>query len=91
MERCGRADWCVDRVSALRVVFYAVYSHEAGTYFRFHNLARALQQRGHAVTVRTGDFDSASAERVEERDGVRYEILPVTRGARFFEIGRAHV
>lgn len=71
-------------MSALRVVFYAVYSHAAGTYFRFHNLARALQRRGHLVTVRTGDLDSTTATRTEERDGVRYEILPVTRGARFF-------
>jgi len=87
MVRCARADWFVDRVSALRVVFYAVYCHEAGTYFRFHNLARALQRRGHVVTVRAGDFDSTAAARTEERDGVRYEILPVTRGARFFGRG----
>ena len=60
----------------LRIHFYVNYSHLGGTYFRFHNLAVGLTQLGHRVTVYACDFDRASLNRTEIRDGVPYVIRP---------------
>ncbi len=60
----------------LRIHFHVNYSHPGGTYFRFHNLAVGLTQLGHQVTVYACDFDRASLNRTEIRDGVPYVIRP---------------
>ena len=71
----------------LTVHFFTHYCHPAGTYFRFHNLARALRNLGHDVTVFAGDADTSASMRHEVREGVPYHILPDWRGARVFGAG----
>lgn len=68
----------------LTIRFVAGYSVEAGTYFRVHNLARGLRNRGHDVTVHAVDVDVTSRTRVEQRDGVPYHLMPESRGLRYF-------
>ena len=70
--------------SSLTVHFFTHYCHPAGTYFRFHNLARALCNLGHNVTVFAGDADTSASKRDEVREGVLYHIHPDWRGARVF-------
>lgn len=64
--------------------FFAAYSHTAGTYLRFHNLAVALRRRGHAIRVLTADLDPRSSSRSEIRDGVPYDIVHGSRAMRLF-------
>jgi glycosyltransferase involved in cell wall biosynthesis len=52
------------------------YCHPAGTYFRWHNLAVALQMHGHTVDVFAGDLDYKGKKRIEVRDGITYYIVP---------------
>src|SRR4051794_2997078 len=61
---------------------------EGGTYFRTHHLARALSSLGHTVCVFGIDQDPRSKERQESRSGVRYHIVPSSRGQRIF--GQEH-
>jgi glycosyltransferase involved in cell wall biosynthesis len=68
----------------LRIAFFVQYSHKAGTYFRWHNLAIALQNSGHIVDVYAGDFNYKAKARVEVREGVRYFITPSFFTSRFF-------
>ena len=68
----------------LRVHFFTQYSHEQGTYFRFHNLAVGLTRIGHRVTVFSGDLDFRARERAEERDGVQYHIVPDYKTSHYF-------
>lgn len=70
--------------SRLRVQFLAAYTIPAGTYFRVHNLARALIHRGHDVVVRAVDPDARSASRTELRDDVPYDVIRDSRGAHRF-------
>ncbi|MBA4189054.1 MAG: hypothetical protein C0467_13735 [Planctomycetaceae bacterium] len=63
----------------LRVHFFTSYVHEQGTYFRYHNLAIGLANLGHRVTVYGCDLKRNAVARREERDGVRYEIVPECR------------
>ena len=69
----------------LQIHFYTAFIHEQGTYFRFHNLARGLQDLGQKVTVFACDQNWRARRRIEERDGVEYQILPVLPSARVFD------
>lgn len=71
----------------LRIHYYVSCAHEQGTYFRFHNLARGLQQLGHTVTIYAVDVHGEGAKRSEIRDGVRYEILPESWKVSLFSAG----
>ncbi|MBA4018965.1 MAG: hypothetical protein C0483_17490 [Pirellula sp.] len=62
---------------SLNIHYFANFCHEAGTYFRFHNLAAGLVKHGHRVTVFTCDFfDKGWKTRTELRNGVTYVIQP---------------
>jgi glycosyltransferase involved in cell wall biosynthesis len=65
---------------ALRIQFFVQFAHEQGTYFRFHNLAIALKELGHHVSVFACDHDTRSKARTELRDGICYAIVPSSRG-----------
>ena len=69
----------------LTVHFYTAFVHEQGTYFRFHNLARGLMALGQNVTIFACDQDWHTKPRTEDRDGVKYQILPVLPTARIFD------
>jgi glycosyltransferase involved in cell wall biosynthesis len=64
----------------LKVNFFVQFVHEQGTYFRFHNLARALTERGHFVQIFGCDNQRLGPRRKELRDGVTYHIIPSFRG-----------
>lgn len=68
----------------MKIAFFVQYCHEAGTYFRWHNLAKALVLNGHSVHVYAGDFNYKAAKRTENRDGVEYRITPSLISSRFF-------
>ena len=70
----------------LTIHFYTAFVHEQGTYFRFHNLARGLAALGQNVTVFACDQNRRSRPRTENRDGIEYQILPVSAAARVFDI-----
>ena len=69
----------------LTIHFYTAFVHEQGTYFRFHNLARGLAALGQNVTVFACDQNRRSRPRTENRNGIKYQILPVSAAARVFE------
>ena len=69
---------------SLKIHFFAQCVHEQGTYFRFHNLAKAIFSQGHAITIHGLDFSSSASRRSETREGVSYEIINSFPGARFF-------
>jgi glycosyltransferase involved in cell wall biosynthesis len=62
----------------LRIHFLVSFSHASGTYFRFHNLAIALNRRGHDVRVFAASYLVGSPRRKEVRDGIPYELIPET-------------
>jgi glycosyltransferase involved in cell wall biosynthesis len=64
----------------LHIHFFVQFSHEQGTYFRFHNLALGLAELGHVVAVFACDHDTASAARTELRNGIPYHIVPSSGG-----------
>ncbi len=68
----------------MKICFLVQYAHVAGTYFRWHNLAKALQQLGHEVHVYAGDFNTKSEAREENREGVSYFITPSSYTTRIF-------
>jgi len=68
----------------VRIAFFVQYCHEAGTYFRWHNLAKALVYNGNTVHVYAGDFNYKAKKRIEYRDGVEYRITPSLITARIF-------
>jgi glycosyltransferase involved in cell wall biosynthesis len=68
----------------LSIHFFVQFVYEQGTYFRFHNLAVGLTKLGHNVTIFGSDINPNSLLREELRDGVKYHIIPVFKGARFF-------
>jgi len=68
----------------LKIAFFVQYSHKAGTYFRWHNLAIALQNNGHIVDVYAGDFNYKAKYREEVREGVSYFITPSFFTSRIF-------
>lgn len=65
-----------------RIVFIAADDRQTGTYFRYHNLARALRHLGHEVTVVTQSATCRWKPRPEIRDGVPYLIQPSVPGNR---------
>ncbi|RTL49087.1 MAG: glycosyltransferase [Sphingobacteriales bacterium] len=66
----------------MRIAFFVQYNHQVGTYFRWHNLAKALQQLGHEVDVYAGDHDWKARRRTEWSDGIFYTIIPALPTAR---------
>lgn len=68
----------------MRIAFIVQYCHQAGTFFRWQNLAKALQNSGHEVVVFSGDFNWRNRRRKEVIDGVDYDIIPVALTARLF-------
>ena len=68
----------------MRIAFFVQYCHEAGTYFRWHNLAKALVLLGNEVDIYAGDFNYKAKKRIEQRDGVRYLITPSLITCRIF-------
>ena len=71
-------------MDSLRIHFLTNSIKEAGTYFRFHNLAVGLVKLGQQVTVFSCDPESYSSHREELRDGVLYRIVPSFRGKTYF-------
>jgi glycosyltransferase involved in cell wall biosynthesis len=72
------------KADSLKIAFFVNYSHKSGTYFRWQNLAIALKQSGHQVDVFAGDTDYHSANRIEERDGIRYHLISSLQTSRIF-------
>jgi glycosyltransferase involved in cell wall biosynthesis len=68
----------------VKIAFFVQYCHEAGTYFRWHNLAKALVLNGHTVHIYAGDFNYKAAKRNENRDNVEYKITPSLITSRIF-------
>ncbi|MFT3932734.1 MAG: glycosyltransferase [Chitinophagaceae bacterium] len=68
----------------MRIAFFVQYADLNGTYFRWHNLAKALQIQGHIIDVYAGDHNWKSQVREEIRDGVQYYIIPALQTARIF-------
>jgi glycosyltransferase involved in cell wall biosynthesis len=62
----------------LKISFFCAASHTQGTYFRWHNLAIALQMLGHKVTVHAIGPQHRGRTQYETRDGVNYIIVPLT-------------
>src|SRR5690625_2156249 len=67
----------------LDIAFLVPEDRRTGTWFRYHNLAIALQKIGHQITV----YSQTSANRIrrsyEIRDGVPYLLSPTVPGNRF--------
>lgn len=68
----------------MKVAFFVQYCHEAGTYFRWHNLAISLLEYGASVDVYAGDFNHRGKKRIELRSGVKYIITPSLYTAKVF-------
>jgi glycosyltransferase involved in cell wall biosynthesis len=68
----------------LKIAFFVQYSHAAGTYFRWHNLAIGLKQLGNEIDVYAGDHNWNAPLRNEVKDGINYYITPSLLSARFF-------
>ena len=68
----------------MRIAFFVQYNHPAGTYFRWHNMAKALQALGHQVDVYAGDHNWRQKVRIEDRDGIPYSIVPSLPTVRLF-------
>ncbi|MEI6265399.1 MAG: glycosyltransferase [Sphingobacteriia bacterium] len=68
----------------MKIAFFVQYCHEAGTYFRWHNLAKALALNGHVVHVYAGDFNYKAKKRIENRNGIEYRIVPSLITSRIF-------
>jgi len=64
-----------ESAKSLKIVFHVSRDAKSGTYFRYHNLALALKERGHEVTVLS---QNGRAWRTcqENREGINYQILP---------------
>ncbi len=63
-------------MSLLNIAFFVSADSNSGTYFRYHNLAVALVQRGHAVTVYSQSIEERRHCREEVREGVQYVLAP---------------
>jgi glycosyltransferase involved in cell wall biosynthesis len=59
----------------MKIAYFTSYVHEQGTYFRYHNLARALVDAGHEVTVFGCDTRQGAKAVNEIRSGVNYSIV----------------
>ncbi len=58
----------------LDVAFFVSHDGASGTFFRYHNLARGLVNRGHRVTVHSQSYTNSRTNAVREEDGVRYVV-----------------
>lgn len=68
----------------MRIAFFVQYNHQVGTYFRWHNMAKALQILGHEVDIYAGDHNWKQTVRLELRDGISYSIIPAFPTVRVF-------
>jgi glycosyltransferase involved in cell wall biosynthesis len=68
----------------LKIVFFTAFSHTQGTYFRWHNLAVGLRKLGHDVFVHSVGPESGAHTWTEVRDGVFYQLVPLTPNFRKF-------
>ncbi len=59
----------------MKIAYFTSYVHEQGTYFRYHNLARALVEAGHEVTVFGCDTRQGAKPVEELRNGVNYSVM----------------
>lgn len=71
----------------LKILFIVSEDCKVGTYFRYHNLAIALTQRGHDVTVYSQSSQSQFFITRETRDGVNYILAASIRGNRWIDFG----
>lgn len=67
----------------LRIAFLVPEDRQTGTYFRYHNLAIALQQLGHQVTVYSQSSQNRLRRSTEFRDGVAYILSATVPGNRW--------
>lgn len=66
-----------DSERPLTISFHVSSDYRAGTYFRYHNLARGLVELGHHVTVHSQSVRRRDRATRELREGVQY-ILPAS-------------
>lgn len=71
----------------LKISFIASEDGKPGTYLRYHNLAIALVQRGHEVTVYSQSSQNRFFTTREQRDGVNYIIGASVPGNRWVDFG----
>lgn len=67
----------------LRIAFLVPEDRQTGTYFRYHNLAIALRQLGHQVTIYSQSSENRLRQTQEFRDGVPYILSPTCPGNRW--------
>lgn len=67
----------------LRIAFLVPEDRQTGTYFRYHNLATALQQIGHQVTVYSQSSKNRIRKSIEFRDGLTYHLSATVPGNRW--------
>lgn len=67
----------------LEIAFLVPEDRQTGTYFRYHNLAIALQQLGHKVTVYSQSSQNRFRRSRELRDGVPYVLSATVPGNRW--------
>lgn len=68
---------------SLRIVFLVPEDRQTGTYFRYHNLAIALQKIGHQVTIYSQSSYNRFRYSSEIRDGVPYVFSATFPGNRW--------
>jgi glycosyltransferase involved in cell wall biosynthesis len=67
----------------LKIAFLVPEDRQTGTYFRYHNLAIALRQLGHQVTVYSQSSRNRLRATRELRDGVPYVLSATVPGNRW--------
>lgn len=67
----------------LRIAFIVPEDRRTGSYFRYHNLAVALRQAGHRVTVYSQTPENRLRHSREIRDGVPYVLSATVPGSRW--------
>jgi glycosyltransferase involved in cell wall biosynthesis len=68
----------------MNISFIIAAINAGGTYFRSHNLARALNLEGHRVRVFAVDQNPRAKPRTEVRDSIEYHIARSFRGQGIF-------
>jgi glycosyltransferase involved in cell wall biosynthesis len=79
----GAEDFSPPRARKLRIAFLVPEDRRTGTYFRYHNLAVALRQIGHRVTVYSQSPENRLGHSREIRDGVPYVLSATIPGSRW--------
>lgn len=67
----------------LQIAFLVPEDRQTDTYFRYHNLAVALQQIGHHVTIYSQSSENRLRKSIEFRDGVSYHLSATAPGNRW--------